>query len=294
MTSTGPSRRIFTDADLTHFLSSPAHSRIVGFIEQLAQTVPGQVPPQSTQLTASETSLVLLLDKFELEIEQFPIDPTSRDSARFGDKTFRDWLASISRIVLEGCFNDEETRTYLLGSFGDATRVDFGTGHELNCLVFLLVLVDRGVLQISSRLVLGVFWRYLRLVRSVLTRFRLEPAGSHGVWGLDEYFHLSFLFGAAQLTGSHGHCLSPAALFACSNSNPHSDSSSLFEYALNTVIWSKRTPLQVSAPVLWSISQVETWERVTLGLVRMYLAEVLGKRPVVQHLVFGKVLEWAF
>ena len=82
-----------------------------------------------------------------------------------------------------------EVKAYLTDSFGSYERIDYGTGHELNFVVTLLCLFKLGVYkQEDFKSVINViFQKYMTLMRKIQLIYVLEPAGSHGVWGLDDY-----------------------------------------------------------------------------------------------------------
>jgi serine/threonine-protein phosphatase 2A activator len=94
---------------------------------------------------------------------------------------------------------------YLLTSFGEFTRLDYGSGHELSFALFMMGLTLIRFFQPNPeeerQLVITVFRKYLEVAWHLQDVYRLEPAGSHGVWGLDDYHFLGFLWGSAQLRG---------------------------------------------------------------------------------------------
>lgn len=83
--------------------------------------------------------------------------------------------------------------------------MDYGTGHEASFAIFLLCLTLLRFFKpepdFERELVLCVFVRYLRLCWHLQDVYRLEPAGSHGVWGLDDSSFLGYIFGSGQLRG---------------------------------------------------------------------------------------------
>lgn len=144
-------------------------------------------------------------------------------------------------------------------------------------------------------LVLGAFTAYIRTMRRLQETYVLEPAGSHGVWGLDDYHCIDFLWGAAQLCNNKDE-IKPSSIH---DNDLLKAETSNYLY-LEAILFIKKiksaAPFSETSPMLNDISSLADWTKVTTGLLRLFQGEVLGKFPVVQHVVFGSIIkaEWTF
>ena len=99
-----------------------------------------------------------------------------------------------------------ELSGYLEDSFGNSQRVDYGTGHETTFFVFLCCLYKALVLKKED---IPAFANATKETIDGDASAAPAPAPptsaaqpSHGVWCLDDYQLLPFLFGSAQLIGN--------------------------------------------------------------------------------------------
>lgn len=247
---------------------------------------------------STATAAVLsMLERLDALVSETPADPQPQ---RFGNPAFKAWHAKMkdeSLQLLEAVLQPKnkgaaaELAGYLHDSFGNATRIDYGSGHELAfvallCCLSLLEVFEEGDMP---ALVFRIFDKYLRLARRIQQTYSLEPAGSHGVWGLDDHQFLPYLFGSAQLVGG-GHGITPQDIGSQDTARRLANEQ-LFFGAVDHIFKVKTGPFFEHSRYLYDMSGVAEWKKLNTGLMKMFDAEVLYKFPVIQHFLFGSLLE---
>lgn len=318
-----PSKRIFETADVKNFERSLAFHELQKTLNEVVLAVQGiKVPPgvlnpaivtrdvkaSSDKWHVTEcagntyqpnvTHILNALRDLDKTIDE---TPPVEGPTRFGNIAFRTWHEKVESVLAslrnlqpsDGLDIDDflsEAKYYLANAFGSKIRIDYGTGHELSYLAFIGALIRYNILKSpTGEELLVLFSKYYDLVRRLILVYNLEPAGSHGVWGLDDHFHLIYILGASQF------CNDPAApsvksILAKDVLNTYK-TSNLYVNAISFIFKLKSGPFNEHSPILNDIHvSVFLWTKVRQGLLKMYMVEVLGKYPVIQHFWFGENL----
>jgi serine/threonine-protein phosphatase 2A activator len=115
---------------------------------------------------------------------------------------------------------------------------------------------------------------YLRLIRRLILTYTLEPAGSHGVWGLDDHSFLPYVFGSAQyspaissptqivMEGSLPDAPNPADV-AKETAVQRERQRNMYFSAIGFIYDVKKGPFWEHSPILFDISGVKAgWAKI--------------------------------
>lgn len=321
-----PAKRIFESSDLPNFQNSAAYKRLhqaIAFIVDKAKST--EVPPgwllaqfvtrpettgKDRELLAAKQNTaefsktfkhaIAVLDKFNELVDE---TPPLEGPRRFGNMACRDWHAKVEAkageylagLVLDGQVLTE-LQYYLVNSFGSSVRLDYGSGHELSFIAFVGGLIQTGDInaESTSTELLALFAKYYDLVRRLIVDYNLEPAGSHGVWGLDDHFHFIYILGAAQFnvtTTNKSQYVPPVLLLLSTQTISSYELSNFYANGIAFIFKIKLGPFHEHSPIIYDINKsVSLWAKVLSGLLKMYEVEVFGKFPVMQHFWFGSSL----
>ena len=266
-----PVTKIKTAEMISVWEKSESYLEYLGFILAIGDSIKGRKITEDIEMSQACQKLIVMLEKLSDNMKQ--CSPAEMQ-ARYGNPAYRDWfdkLENSAEELISEVVGDEvkakggvtELKPYLMDSFGNKTRIDYGTGHEMAFVMFLCALFKTGVLLQSDKAGVGlkVFSRYMDLCRELQTVYRMEPAGSMGGWNLDDYQFVSFIWGAAQLSTEKPQRVKPKAISDPDMAEMLRKENHFFA-CLAYIHKVKSGPFHEHSNQLWNISGVPLWPKV--------------------------------
>ena len=133
-------KNITTYDDMSCFFVSPARSSLMTFIQRCAEVIMGyECYHGEGPDFVRELGIYKNLEELERLVKSTESTPLEELKGSFGDVKFRDVYDEMRKTI---CNGSDEVNGYFYLGWGDRTRLDFGTGHELNffCALFVEVI----------------------------------------------------------------------------------------------------------------------------------------------------------
>jgi serine/threonine-protein phosphatase 2A activator len=262
-----PETKIRRPEDLEVFKRSETAKTLQRFVSLISQYVQGRQLSDPVPRSPLVAALVGVLDELLAWVAAIPRVP---QTSRYGNLAYREWsarLAARTPDLIAGLPGlpagaDTELAPYFAEAFGNGSRIDYGSGHELSFVAFLccLHLVHAVADADLAAIGLVVIPRYLDVVRALQRTYSLEPAGSHGVWGLDDHQLLPYLWGASQLCGG-GATVSPNDIPSRDAARRYGDENMFFA-CVRFIFEVKTGPFHEHSRYLYDMSAVPDWNKV--------------------------------
>jgi serine/threonine-protein phosphatase 2A activator len=171
-------KRILCEEDLQKALVSQV-CVAVAFTLSLNDAVTGKKLSDECHISGPVQKLLDALTQLQAICDE---TPPSTQSMRYGNPAYKVWASRMAEAAPELVMNilaDDtqeaviEILPYFLDSFGNAVRIDFGTGHETNFVAFLYCLFALGAFTAEDRqaVVTRVFKQYMQLMHKLQTTY---------------------------------------------------------------------------------------------------------------------------
>ncbi|XP_034489476.1 serine/threonine-protein phosphatase 2A activator-like [Drosophila innubila] len=307
-TNYGAVQRVRRESDTVLWHNSIAYQELIAFISRTSTAIQGvrqfyhgdyPISPTMQRLCNIFDRLTQMLTSQQGASTDKP-DHYSEVKRPSTVESYRNWSRQMLRGIFsmveqavpsKMCEHVGELGQYLAGSFGNQSRLEYGTGHELSFLFFLCALFRAKVLLPSDEpaAVLMLFNRYLNCARRLQMQFGLKPAGFQGAYSLDDYQFIPYLWGTAQLSYDPPfkpkQLLDPEVLAQWRNHY-------LLAGCVAFVADTKQGTFATHSCQLWSIVTLSSWTQVYHGLHNMYIKEVISQFHMLRHVYFGQLMSF--